>query len=67
MKQLLLQFSDILCLREILSMILIYLKMQNGARNSTRFLFGMISYVPSFKVRVFTNDYKFWIGVNEYY
>ena len=31
------------------------------------FLFGMSPDVPAFKVRVFTSDFKFLIGVNEYY
>ena len=30
------------------------------------FFFGMSSYVLAFKVRGFTIDFEFWIGVNEY-
>ena len=43
---------------------------QNGECNVRifrRFFFnGMSPDVPSFKVRVFINTLKFWIGVNEY-
>ena len=42
-------------------------KMQNGECNDKRFLFGMSLEspdVPAFKVHVFTNDFKFKIGVN---
>ena len=28
--------------------------------------FGMSSDVQEFKVRIFANDFEFWIGVNEY-
>ena len=30
------------------------------------FLFGMSPDVRAFKVRIFTSNLKFWIGVNEY-
>ena len=36
-------------------------------RNFRQFLFGMSHDVPAFKVHVFTSDFRFWIGVNEYY
>ena len=35
-------------------------------RNFRRFLFGMSPDVPAFKIPVFTSDFKFWIGENEY-
>ena len=30
------------------------------------FFFGMSSDVASFKVLVFSSDFEFWIGINEY-
>ena len=45
-------------------------KKENGecnVRHFTPFLFGMSPDVPAFKVCIFTSDFKFWIGVNEYY
>ena len=45
------------------------IKWQNSERNVRsfkRFLFGMSPDVSAFKVRVFTSDIKFWIGVYEY-
>ena len=45
------------------------MKRQNGecnVRNFRRVLFGMSPDVPAFKARVFTSDFKFRIGVNEY-
>ena len=44
-------------------------KMQNGecnVRNFRRFLFGVSSDVPAFKVHDFAIDFEFLIGVNEY-
>ena len=38
-----------------------------NVRNSERLiLFGMSPDVPAVKVRVFTSDLKFWIGVNDF-
>ena len=38
-----------------------------NVRNVTRILFGMNPDQLVFKVLIFTNDYKIWIRVNEYY
>ena len=37
-----------------------------NVRNCRRFLFGMSPDVLAFKVLVFTSDFKFWIGENDY-
>ena len=43
---------------------------QNGecyVRNFRLFFFGMSLDVPAIKFHIFTSDFKFWIGVTEYY
>ena len=40
--------------------------MENVMLEIWLFLFGMSPDVPAFKVRILTNDFKFWIGANEY-